>query len=240
MKRAACNRLFIAPSGWVNDLTLLKCPLCDVSIEPGNFYHSDSCTKISKSVRHNRIRDLWAKCCNNWQITCSTEPKFRCPDDEKRPDLELLIHDKPTLIDLTIIDPLAMSSIKARKDVDAACRAAAAAKKHKYKDINSNHYHFIPLVLTTYGGRGEEAEELVSDLAYRTSVAQQCVYDPRETLYSLTHGISVILAESSLTSYHEWRTQVICSIGLVRPVGPAAAANLRRTELNAFMAVGQA
>ena len=240
MKRAACQRLFIAPSRWVSDVKLTKCPLCDVDIEQGNFFHSDSCTRINKSARHNRIRDLWAKCCNDWKITCSTEPKFRCPDDEKRPDLELLLRDKPTLVDITIIDPLSNTNIKVRKDVDAACRAAAAAKVHKYKDINKDHYHFVPLVFTTYGGRASETEELISDLTFRASVGEQCVYDPRETLYQLTHGISVILAESSLNSHHEWRTQVIRNVGLVRPAGAAAAANLRRAETDVLMSVGQA
>jgi hypothetical protein len=242
IKHAVLQRLWLPPSEWQSDAMPQECPLCQGNLRSDDLYHHESCSQLSRIKRHNAIRDLFNDCCNRMAIGCSIEPTSRCSKDGKRPDLAINFREKEVLVDITIVAPTGITNVKNRDTPSQVCEAAASAKHKKYEEIEEQgRSQFVPVVFTNYGGRGQEAESLLK----RISMHQRdlhCVYDPRETLYELTHGIAALMTEHRLDSFYEWERMCFkkLSSDAERASGPRAAAELRKEELSIRQEAGVA
>jgi hypothetical protein len=237
-QHASLHRLWLPQSDW-QPRSDNKCSLCSIDITH-DYYHSNSCTKVtaSKHQRHNGIRDMFVDYCNRLSLSCTKEPHYTCSDG-KRPDLSLMFDRRlPVMADVTVIDPLSHTRSNSNMCPKRACEIAATHKKSKYKElVDSSHVEFIPLVFTTYNQRGCDTQKLFSDLITQGRELH-CVYDARDTLFELTHGIAVHLVHANHLAYSEWINRISRTDDTSRPTGPCAAAELRRAHANILQQAG--
>ena len=49
------------------------CPVCGVDTQLDDYYHADACGLISKTARHDMIRNLIQRCAARLSVTCSRD-----------------------------------------------------------------------------------------------------------------------------------------------------------------------
>jgi hypothetical protein len=145
--------------------TAERCPLCtDGAMLDVYGDHAASCNrKLGLKYRHNRIRDTFNALASAAGFTTVLEARHLLAG---RPDLfpaDILLQDwtgeTSVCIDISVVNPLAVTSVRqaARSDGSTA-RQAEAVKVVKYGALcTANALEFIPVVLETFGGFGPRA-----------------------------------------------------------------------------------
>jgi hypothetical protein len=146
-------------------------------------------------------------------------------------DLAIMFQIKEVVADVTIFCPLGATCINRQLTSTEVCKQKESQKCNKYSEIiDKAESEFIPLAFTTYGERGLGTQKLFQQLSMQGH-GLHCVYDARDTLYELTHGIAIHLVGSNYEAYKEWTRNSISAAANRRPAtGPAASASQRRNE----------
>ena len=155
-----------------------SCPCCSYGWCDKKGNHALICAGLgSTRLRHDAVRDLLRKEIQDCGYATAIEHDGGL-DGKRRPG-DIIIFNfnggKHLLIDVAVVD--ATSECHLNELLAGGAGAAATAyedrKRAKYEDLDTSKYDFLPFVLETSGGFGEEALEFVRKLQ-RTKNAKQC------------------------------------------------------------------
>ena len=129
--------------------------------------HAACCSKSSDRIhRHNRVRNLIDKICQEGMLSPLMEKKGILGDvDGRRPgDVTVPVWraNKGLAIDVAVTTPFGKHSLSCK----APCESYAESKKHAYydKDFKGTAFEFAALVFETTGGVNEEGLGLLRQL----------------------------------------------------------------------------
>jgi len=94
------------------------------------------------------------------------EPRDLHGEDNRRPDLQMIINNMHILTDIQITNPLCPSTLDRSSSTQAQVQLKAAQEKEivksrKYADTAlQNHAKFIPFIMEATGGMSESAREI--------------------------------------------------------------------------------
>jgi hypothetical protein len=99
-------------------------------------------------------------------------------EDNTRPDLELLLQNRKTLVDVTVVHPGCKTNImhgSARQQL-AAAHQAEKRKQTKYAAMaKTQQASFVAFAVETYGGMGKQGRKLIKKIASVAQDRQQMV-----------------------------------------------------------------
>jgi len=111
------------------------------------------------------------------------------PDNERVPDLRLILGPQRVLVDVSIRHPLAPSNVRRAQRSLATAENGEREKITKYeRDAQQMGFRFVPFIIETTGGWGPKARALATELANH---ADNHMDIPKErALNLLAQGIS--------------------------------------------------
>lgn len=113
------------------------------------------------TIRHNNIRDALTRLANRLHVTVMSEPTVDYKDHE-RCDAFFLFNLKPTMIDVSVVHPLANSYNAVAAIPLGAALKREKSKIQKYQDrVRAIGCDFYPFVIETTGGFGPQAEKFI-------------------------------------------------------------------------------
>ena len=169
---AARLRLGLPPQ----DIMPQNCHSCrqyspvSLSLVERNEWHYLSCMEghgaTSISARHHAVVQQIARHARLAGAVVVVEPPHLFTDNNKRPDILIILNHKNYLIDVTITHPTAPSNIKrAQKHLGQAIHAEKL-KTNKYHELSKEqNCTFVPFVIETYGGIAPQAQTFLNELS---------------------------------------------------------------------------
>ena len=136
--------------------------------------HGLNCAKVpGRSARHTELNHLVHRALNTAQYKSLLEPEGLCKDNNKRPDgITLVPWERGRCLawDVSCVNPLAMSNIKASlASTGGAAADADHRKRVKYKELDEK-FKVVPIVVETLGVLGPSARQFLRTLGNRISV----------------------------------------------------------------------
>ena len=126
--------------------------------------HFLSCTGLfgMRTVRHNQIRNTLMRTAASFQIAARPEPIVDYTDDA-RGDAIFYFREKPTMIDVAVVNPLGLSYLNttSREELGAA-KKMERSKILKYAErVHRTGALFFPFVMESTGAFGPQAERFL-------------------------------------------------------------------------------
>lgn len=113
------------------------------------------------TIRHNYIRDSIIRLANRLHVTVMSEPTIDYKNKD-RCDAFFLFNLKPTMIDVSVVSPLARSHRAVAAAPLGAAMEREKLKARKYEQrVRSLMCDFYPVVMETVGGFGPEAGKFI-------------------------------------------------------------------------------
>lgn len=172
--RMRCSHYRLALRNWLFmppcDYMPAKCKCGAVFADSPDHFHS--CVKARRggvTVRHNIVRDCLVAIARDHRLSVTVEPIYDSAgagSDRLRPDLTVVSAAAISMVDVTISN--AASPSNAQLTPTQLLNKRARDKHNKYDRLaEAVRAKFVPFVLTSSGGLGDEALELVRELVMR-------------------------------------------------------------------------
>jgi len=180
-------RLGLPPTDHADD----QCGLChsDMQLDPWHHLNCLNLRSQSHTQRHDRVVKRIAQWCHRLGLSARIEP--RTEDERQRPDLSIVAGTKRYLVDVTVVNPLALSNLAVASSAPlATAEKAAKLKLTKYADLaKRSRATFVPFAVETTGGFCKAAVQFVKDV---TSAASKLHFSwcPSEEVRGLLPSIA--------------------------------------------------
>ena len=158
--------------------------------------------KVSRSRRHDRLRNIIASVLRRWGVSMEVEPAV---DDTTadRGDLLANFEGSPAAVDVSVADALAYLSCQKSSPIGAT-QLRDRMKLRKYQErYQKRGVSFFPISLQSLGGLGQKTLDFLSFLRTR----------PQELRQSLVCA----LVKSEVSDLRRWTNSVLC--GFVQTIG---------------------
>ena len=150
-------------------------------------------------MHHNALGDVFAQYCHRAQLGGQLEVGHRSGGDNlnNRP-MDILVPNwmigKPAAFDLTVVSPLNSNTLNEAGATSGSAAGKAEACKHNTNDRRCRELGWvcIPLVVETYGCRGEESQSSVSRLAACLTLQLQCSKSKATTSIYQTLNLTLV------------------------------------------------
>jgi len=139
-------------------------------------FHSLSCNggghTSNRIHRHDNIYRIMADAVHANGGVVTVEPRGMCRDDERRPDLEIVMGHRRIFVDVTVTHPSTPARAghgarAARITAEQSIRFMVSAKTNQHAAYcNALGAEFIAVVFTTYGSMNAEAQQLLMDIGH--------------------------------------------------------------------------
>jgi hypothetical protein len=166
-RMSARLNLRLQPFACMDDLPA-SCPMCDVkhakSAIAKDSWHFLTCNHVKKDqyIRHNAIADALYHTVLVVGGQAAREPKDMSAEDNKKPDLQIVLPGHHLVTDVVVTHPLTYSKCKDRNTTTAYARIAQSAKHAKYNKIaQAHHAQLLPFAVETSGGMAPDAMTLL-------------------------------------------------------------------------------
>jgi hypothetical protein len=125
------------------------------------------------TIRHNAIKEAIARYARLAGAVVIVEPAGLFVDSNQRPDLQVILNHVMYLVDVTVVNPEAPTHVNHSGTPLGVAREAEKAKVRKYREAvmcgdkegKRPSYKFVPFVVETHGGLGDEARKFLSALS---------------------------------------------------------------------------
>ena len=139
-------------------------------------FHSLSCSggghTSNRILRHDNIYRIMADAVHANGGVVTVEPRGVSHDDERRPDLEIVMGHRRIFVDVTVTHPSTPARAghgarMARMTADQAIQNMVRVKTNQHANYcNALGAEFIAVVFTTYGSMNAEAQQLLNDIGH--------------------------------------------------------------------------
>jgi hypothetical protein len=125
------------------------------------------------TIRHNTIKEAIARYVRLAGAVVIVEPAGLFVASNQRPDLQVIMNHVMYLVDVTVVNPEAPSHLNHSGSPLGAAKEAEKTKRRKYRELLMSgdeegkrcNYKFVPFVVETHGGLGDEAQKFLSALS---------------------------------------------------------------------------
>jgi len=172
------------------------CPLCKQLMDSKG-YHLGTCKFGGDNIhRHNQLRDIVFEFCQQ----AAWNPRLETALDKSPqliPDIIIPTKGFPTALDVTVIHPHSVSTLRAAsKSSDAANKEAEKSKNLKYfNSCKAENVDFVPLAVEHFGRWGESAQGFFFKLA--KGIANRSNRKPKSILKDLHRKLAFSLLRSN-------------------------------------------
>jgi hypothetical protein len=149
-----------------------------------HFIRCDKASTMTKTHRHNAVRNALTTAARSFGVNCQQEPRLYTDlyeNGHQRPDITFFTYP-PIVTDISVVMP--------EHDVDVAATRVAKEKVREHEQTVARVGHkFIPFVMESYGHFHAQAHQLIMQVASFLPPHLQ-----RACVMSMTHATSTALA----------------------------------------------
>ena len=153
----------------------------------------------TKGLRHKFLTNVIAR----WALRAGaeraeTEAEHLWPDDNKRPDIDMILGDKRLLVDVAVVHPTAPSYvIEARNPLGGSADVVITKEEKDAEMAHCVDAVVVPAVLETYGALSDSLIGLFKDIASYAATNPYLAWSPREIYRGLVLDTSLTLQKWS-------------------------------------------
>ncbi|HWY35805.1 MAG TPA: hypothetical protein VNX68_14270, partial [Nitrosopumilaceae archaeon] len=230
------------------DALPVECQACHRSGFPAEHYslandhwHYLTCStrrNVELNIRHNQIQKSLSEAANICGASSTVEPVKLNRENFQRPDVQIIMGGKETLVDVSVVHPAASGYLRydySRETLGAA-RTRAQEKIKKYSQMMRHRYNispnsfFVPFIAETYGGICQQAQQLMLELSV-FSLQHSSVWTDEEIINYLKFTIAVAIQRgnaSACLSGYSYDSRIItsfsqrsnnCSFPIINSIG---------------------
>ena len=150
-----------------------------------------------KNLRHKFI----AECVAKWSLRAGaeraeTEPKDLWLDNNKRPDIDLILGSERYLVDVAVVHPTSPTYVLEARNPLGGSADMALTKEEKYAEMALRvDATVVPAILETYGAIGDNLIDLCKQIAKYASINPYRVWSSHEIYNGLLLETSLILQQ---------------------------------------------
>jgi len=171
--------------------------------DPASSLSDNSVAPVLKDLRSKSIEDVIA----TWALRAGaeraeTQPKDLWLDDDRTPDIDLILGGRRILVDVAVVHPSAPSYVVEARNPLGGSATMVLTKEEKYAKLaDSLGAEVVPAVIETYGAPSDPLLGLFKDISKYASTKPYLVWSQHEIYQGLLLDTSLLL--------QKWNAKII-------------------------------